>query len=257
MAHALRHLISALRSLRSRNREILAFPRGQNLTISATIAFGAVSFFVNPTFAQTPRAPEQPLHFTVFSSKPITDLSYVPKPNAPPAKLVFYPTARSPHYEYRGVNPLKIVDGAGAVAAEASVPAEIRNALLLLSLIEPAPATGPKYRVAVLDDGASQHIAGGLMVINLSGLDLSGKIDGKDVTLKDGLNPPQAVGRTAKIVLHTTLKGRTAQAYADNLVLKKNERALLILFPPFYKGSLEVQSRMLLDEPPAAATIPR
>jgi hypothetical protein len=31
--------------------------------------------------------------------------------------------------------------------------------------------------------------------------------------------------------------------------LGPRQRALLILFPPFYAGSLEVQSRLLIDEP--------
>ena len=190
--------------------------------------------------------------FTVFSSKPIAGLGYTPRPGIVTAKLVFYPTARSQRYEYRGAMPLRFTDGgSGAVVAEAAVPADMREALLLFAAIEPVPATGLKYRVAVLDDSAAHNTTGGLAIINFSGLELSGKIDGKDVTLKDGLNPAQAVGRTAKIALHTTLKGRTFQSYAENLTLKKNERALLILFPPFYKGSLEVQSRMLVDEPPA------
>ena len=64
------------------------------------------------------------------------------------------------------------------------------------------------------------------------------------------LNPTMKVSRTAKIMLRTTLKGRSFQSYAEDLKLKKDERALLILFPPFYKGSLEVQSRLLIDEPP-------
>jgi len=212
---------------------------------------------VSATFAQSPRTAEQPLRFTVFSAKPITDLSYVPKPNGPPAKLVFYPTARSPRYEVRGPGPLRVLDGAGAVVAEATVPVEVHDALLLFSPID-SPATGAekagsslKYRVAVLDDGVARHTSGGLAIINLSGLALSGTIDGKAVTLQDGLNATQAVGTTAKIALHTTIKSRTVQSYTESLKMKKNERALLILFPPFNKGSLEVQSRMLIDEPPA------
>lgn len=226
MAHALRHLIALLA-------------------------------LATALLAQAPRTAEQPLHFTVFSSKALTGLAYTPKPGVPPVTMKFFPTARSPRYEYRGSMPLRFIDAAASgIVAEATVPPEIREALLLVSPIEPAPATGVKYRVAVLDDSALKNSAGGLVVINLSGLALAGKIDGKDVELKDGLNAPQAVGRTAKIALHATLKGRTYQAYAENLTLKKSERALLILFPPFYKGSLEVQSRMLVDEPPAA-TVPR
>jgi len=38
------------------------------------------------------------------------------------------------------------------------------------------------------------------------------------------------------------------------VLLKKNERALLLIFPPFYKGSFEVQTRLLVERtarPPA------
>jgi hypothetical protein len=228
---------------------------GNRFHLRVVLAAFMVAFAVAAS-AQTPKPPELSLRFSVFSAKPIEGLTYVPRANAAPAKLVFYPTARSPRGEYRGANPIRFLDASGAVVAEATVPPEIHDALLLVSAIEPAPASGLKYRVAVLDDGAAQHTAGGLAVVNLSGLALSGTIDGKPATLKDGLNPTLSVGRTAKIALHTTLKGRTYQAYAENLTLKKNERALLILFPPFYKGSLEVQSRMLVDEPPAV-TVPR
>ena len=61
------------------------------------------------------------------------------------------------------------------------------------------------------------------------------------------------VGRTANIVLRTTFKQRSYQSYATTLQLSAKQRALLILFPPFYKGSLEVQSRMLVDELQPAA----
>lgn len=220
------------------------------------LAFRHLSLFITvtaPLLAQTPRTAELPLHFTVFAAKPIVGLAYTPKLGAAPANLKFFPSMRSPRYDYRGAMPLRFSDAAASgIVAEAAVPAEIHDALLLFSPIETTPATGLKYRVAVLDDSAARNAAGGLAIINFSGLELSGKIDGKDATLKDGLNPVQAVGRAAKIALHTTVKGRTVQAYADSLQLKKNERALLILFPPFYKGSLEVQSRLLIDEPPAA-----
>jgi hypothetical protein len=48
-------------------------------------------------------------------------------------------------------------------------------------------------------------------------------------------------------MLRTTVKNRTYQAYVGNIELGKNERALLLLLPPFYRGSPEVQSRLLID----------
>jgi hypothetical protein len=213
--------------------------------------------------AQPPPPADQPLRFTVFSAQPIAGLGFAPRPGVAATKLVFYPTARSPRYEYRGPMPLRFTDAAsGAVVAEAVVPPEIHDALLLFAAVEPAPAAagkpanGLRYQVSVLDDSAMRHASGGLAIINFSGLELSGTIGKTDVTLKPGLNSTMPVSRTAKILLRTTLKGRSFQSYAGDLMLKKNERALLILFPPFYKGSLEVQSRLLVDEPPTPARPP-
>ena len=107
----------------------------------------------------------------------------------------------------------------------------------------------------MLDDSVASHAAGGLAILNLSGLALTGTVGEKNIALQSGLNAPLAVGRSTKIVLRATAKnGRAAQACADTVQLAGRQRALLILFPPFYKGSLEVQSRMLIDE---AAVAPR
>ena len=209
-----------------------------------------------PAFAQAP-VPPQPVRFTVFSARPIADISFVPRPNAALQKLVFYPTARSPRYEYRGAAPIRFTEAAsGRVVAEASIPPEVRDALLLFVPIEPAPASGLRYQISVLDDGAARHGPGGLAIINLSGLALSGTVGPHAVILKAGLNPTLAIGNSAKIVLRTAFKNRTYQSYADAVEMDRSQRAVLILFPPYYRGSLEVQSRMLLDEPPVAPRPP-
>jgi hypothetical protein len=201
--------------------------------------------------AQVPAAVPS-VRFTVFSARPIKDLAIQPRPNAEPRKLVFYPTARSPRYEFRGAMPVRFIDTVtGRVVAEAVIPPEITDALLLFSAIDPAPATGLRYQVAVLDDGAVRHGSGGLAIINLSGLQLSGNIGRHAVILTAGLNPTLAVGRSAKIALRAAVKGKTFQSYADTVELVRGERVLLILFPPYTKGSLEAQSRLLIDEPPA------
>mgnify|MGYP000529200511 CR=1 FL=1 len=106
--------------------------------------------------------------------------------------------------------------------------------------------------IAVLDDSAARHGASGLVIINFSGLALGGTVGTQAVTLRPGLNPSLTIGRSAKITLHTRLKERSYQSYAHTLALSGAERALLILFPPFYKGSVEVQARVLIDAPPVA-----
>lgn len=197
--------------------------------------------------------------FTVFSSTPLKGLAYAPRAGAATQTVVFYPTARSPKYEYRGAMPLRFIEAAtGTVVAEATIPPDIRDALLLFSPVQ-SPGGGAKttlrYHVAVLDDGAQRAPAGGLSIINLSGLALSGTVGRENVTLRAGLNPPLAIGKSADVTLRTVFKERSFRSYAGMVALGRNQRALLILFPPFYKGSLEVQSRLLIDQPGGAAPV--
>jgi hypothetical protein len=195
--------------------------------------------------------PEQRLRFTVFSPRPALGLAFTPRTGAAPQSFAFYPTARSPRYEFRGTMPLRIVEvESGKIVAEANVPPAISDALLILLPVEPTPSTGLRYRVLVLDDGATQQPAGSLAVINLSGLALSGSLGDQPIALTEGLNAPVAVSRAAKLVLRSPGKGRSVQAFASEISLSRNTRGLLLLLPPFYKNSLEVQSRLLIDAAP-------
>lgn len=203
--------------------------------------------------AQAP-APIQVVQFSAFASKPLTDVAFAPSANAAPQKVQFYPAARSPRYEYRGAMPLRFVDPeTRAVVAEATIPAGMQQPLLLFSPIDPrAPGAGKvRYQVAVLDDSAARHGPGGIVVINLSGLTLAGTVNDRAVTLQSGLNPVMPIGRAAKLRFTTVYKQRTYQSYAGTANLRSDERALLILFPPFHPGALEVQSRLLVDRPSA------
>jgi hypothetical protein len=202
------------------------------------------------------QAPVSAVRFTVFAARPIADLSFVAREGAAPQKTTFYPTARSPRYEFRGRTPIRFADATGRVVAEATVPPGITDALFLFAPVEPAPAGGLRFQVSVLDDSALRHGPGGLAIINLSGLALSGSVGSQAVSLKPGLNPTLAIGSSAKVTFRASFKNRTYQSYADTVELGRNQRALLILFPPYYKGSLEAQSRLLLDEPPPRPASP-
>ena len=203
--------------------------------------------------AQTAAAPTQTVRFSVFSAKPIEDLAWVARPGGVLQKLVFQPTARSARAEYRGPMPLRFVDAAtAAVVAEATIPAGLREVLLLFTPAAPGQ-NGLRYQVAVLEDSTSRQAPGTLAILNLSGLALDGVINTQKMALKAGLNPPVPVVWTAKITLSTTVKGRSYQSFAGSVTLGRSERALLVLFPPFYEGAKEVQSRMLVDLPPGSA----
>lgn len=225
---------------------------GWRWMIGVILVLASVAGLHAQTAANTPA-----VRFTVFAAKPVSDLAYVVRAGTPPQKLAFYPTARSPRYEYRGPMPLRFLDaGSGAVVAEATIPAGMRDALLLFTPLEAASAGGKastlRYQVAVLDDSSARQASGTVAIINLSGLTLSGTVNKENVTLRAGLNPAIAAGRSATIKLRTIFNKREYQAYGATVPLAPKQRALVILFPPFNKGSLEVQSRVLLDEPGSA-----
>ena len=217
------------------------------------LALALVGFVAAATAAAPAGVPQQ-VRFTVFSARPITDVAFVARPGLAPQKVAFYPTARSPRYEYRGTTPLRFVDPtSGVVVAEALIPLEVRDALLLFSPLTPETAKSAgtlRYHVAVLDDSAVRHQSGRLAVVNLSGLELSGIVGKEAVKLQTGLNPTVSIGRSTAITLRTSVKGRAFPAYSGTVQLAPRERALLLLFPPYTKGSVEVQARLLVDTPP-------
>lgn len=198
------------------------------------------------------------VRFSVFAATPIADLAYAPRSGAAVTKLQFYPTARSPRYEYRGQMPLRFVDvTAATVLAEATLPADLREALLLFSPkgsaatpAAPGKASALRYQVSVLDDSAARHPSGALSLLNLSGFLLDGTVAKRVVNVEAGLGPTIPIGTAVTPISFSTLiKGRTYTAYRATVQLKGRQRALLVLLPPFNPGGVEVQSRLLLDEP--------
>jgi hypothetical protein len=219
----------------------------QNLSILWLIMLGVFWHCPSRVFAQVV-PPARIVSFTVFAAEPMADLGYVTPAGLVP--LRFYPTARSPRYEHRGRQPLRLVRlPGGEPVAEVPIPAAWRDALLLLTR-RAAGSGGFRYEVTPLDDGPGQRAAGQVQMLNLSGLDLMGELNGRRISLDAGLNPALAAGRSARLVLRTTFRGRSYLSWHDTITLAPSGRALLILFPPFLSGSVEVQTRVLLDEPP-------
>jgi hypothetical protein len=202
--------------------------------------------------AQTNPAAQQIVRFTVFAAEPIDDLGYLPAPGAAVVPLQFYPTARSPRYEHRGRLPLRLVTvGTGETVAEIPIPDGLREVLLLVS----APGGPPEPRrrdVTVLDDGPRQRGPGQIQILNLSGLELEAELNGRRIPAEAGLNGAVNAGQSARIILHTAFRGRSYLSWHDAVPLGSTGRALVVLFPPFLRGSLEVQTRVLLDTTSAA-----
>ena len=207
-------------------------------------------------FALAQRPGQISIRFTVFSARPIEGLAYVSTTGAK-LPLKFIPTARSTRHTYNGASPLKFVDtSTGTVVAEATVPPDLREPLLLFT---PLPADSPRglrYQISVVDDSAAKLGASHFAILNLSGLKFTGTLDQTEVNVDEGLNAPVPVTRQAKLTLFTAARGARVQSYSDVIKLPKSSRLLLIFFPPARPGALEVQSRALVDEPHKAPPLP-
>lgn len=236
-----------------RRRHLIALLLGLALTLS---------FAIVPGVAQTSAPAGGPtLRYTVFALHPIADLACA-APNATnaatstakPTPLQFQPFSRSPRYTYAGPAPLRFVDTkTGQTVAEAAVPATLHDALLLFSELPPGNPRGLRYQVAILDDSLTQLPRGRLVILNLSGLKLTGTLDTAALAIADGLNPPVPLAKPAKLTLRTLVHGTAVQAFAAPLQPSKAARILLILFPPARPGAVELQTRALVDDPPKSS----
>ncbi len=187
------------------------------------------------------------IRFGVFALRPIKSLGFVPAPNAAPQPLEFYPTARSPEYVAVVTGPLTFVDSeTGRVVAEVGFPPNLTKALLVF--VPNRPGRGAGFEVLVIDDAQGASGVGQLSILNLSGLELHGALGRRAIRLGAGLQQLGAIRGAEKIELRATHAGREFRAYTDQVAVRGEERALLILFPPFYAGSLEIQGRLLVDE---------
>lgn len=190
------------------------------------------------------------VRFTVFGLRSSGDVAFVPKPGAAPQKIQFYPTARSPRYEYRGASPLRFIDPeTKAVVAEVTLSPGSGEVLLVFSPAAAGKGPGtPRYEVTVLDDSLTRHPVGSLVILNLSGQALAGTVNDRSISPEPGASAPIPVGRSAAVRFTSTVRNRVVQAYAGTVSLARDERALLVLFPPFHPGSAEVQARVLVDK---------
>lgn len=202
----------------------------------------------------TEPAPLPTVHFSVFSLRPIPGLAFLPGGEHAPEPIELYPTARSSLASYRGPMPVRLVSTiTGAALAEVWIPSTITRALIVLAPDRGAASGGP-WVPFVVDDDLPLSRAVRFTLLNLSGLSLRGRINAQAFAIRAGLNPIPGVSGHIRLELRAALKDRDYHSYGDALTIAAAERALLILFPPYYRGSLEVQARMLREETPPGST---
>jgi len=193
-------------------------------------------------------ATDHPIVFTVFSPEPLTGLSYRPRPDQAPVPLVFYPTARSPDFAYVGPSRLQFFVGQdGKSAGEVVLPKSVRRVLLIVTP-RPGPRGARRFHVSWISDGPTSHPAGTLRLINDSGLRLTGLLGHRPTSIEHGADRLIPAASGTEINLRVQVKARSYQACSIAVHVLPAERALLLLLPPYQRGAVEVQWRLLTDK---------
>ena len=203
-------------------------------------------------------APISQVEFSVFCLQRLNGLKFI-NTEGQIETLRFFSSSRSPKYIYRGTSPIKIFRERPAVGAiqptdlqripvaEARIPSSARK-LLLVFLAAPG-ATGLQYTVYPFDDSLANLPANHIAIFNLSGFTLHGSIGDRHVLLKAGPSISYPLrGDIIELRFGTYFGDRFRQTYFSPIILTNNQRAILFFYPPYLKGSPEVQPRLLIQD---------
>jgi hypothetical protein len=202
--------------------------------------------------------PPRQLQFTIFATGRLPDLVYqiAARPVPRFAPVMLFPSSRSPVYHYEGWDDLCLFEaGSRRLLARAEVPRSISRALLIVAPWPQAPPAGPSHRVYVFDDSTTHLPPGTLGILNMSGFRLAGAWGAQPLDLEQGYRGPFPCHETVAVQLAVTVRSRRYQAFADRLSAGAGQRGILILLPPYRRGSVEIQYRLLLEEPQSAEPV--
>jgi hypothetical protein len=186
--------------------------------------------------------------FRVFAAERIPPMEYEPTSLGDRKPVLFYPTAFSPRYVYKGEGPIRFFRrGVSAPVLELNPPPELNEIVIMWLNTTPGSDAGPLGNVRVLDDAVLHRPLGTASILNVSGLSLRGVWDGKPIAIDEGLSALTSRSSAGTLELRTYFKNRWYPSYRETIEVRQGERALLLLLPPIRRGSLEVQSRWLVD----------
>jgi hypothetical protein len=160
--------------------------------------------------------------------------------------LTMFPGAKSATYEYVGNGVMQIVETATRrPVSVVEFPEDMTDAFLILQSV----AGAQRLKAIVLDDSVTKHRLGQLVVLNLTGHELSGTLGRRQVRLPTGYSGPFDVGPSVKISMTRMLNSRSYHVYGDTIKVPRDSRAILLLLPAVYRGSVEARVALLVDSP--------
>ena len=96
-----------------------------------------------------------------------------------------------------------------------------------------------------------------LAFLNATGLPLFGTVGGSEAQVPLGLSRPRRIGAgETPVLLQILHEGQVLPVYGDLIALERNQRVLVVLFPPGDPESTQIRRRLLYD-PDRLPNLPR
>jgi hypothetical protein len=218
--------------------------------------------FLAVTTASAAQPASYSVTFSTYALRPLetANLYYADAPESL-TKLEFRKKSRSDHYKatiqsedgtlriYRK-NPTS--ENGTPPTLIGQIRIEPTNAPLLLLLTQGSDHTNDTVNAYAIDYSQNNFPKGSIRLVNITGVDVFGKIGTGQITLKDGsISQAFKEGSREAFEVSIAAKGnnRYHLLYKNNIRITSGSRGLLILTPPSRKGSIRIGGHLLLESP--------
>lgn len=224
------------------------------------------------SIAQESIQPRIKLSFNVYAIRPIKGLNYgvFNEENSiiSSTPIKFRAGGRSKDYTYNGPKqitffteePAPTIENPLAVTrkekASVTIPEGIKEAVLvfLSKKSSEQEAEGNDYRIIVINDDQQSLPWGNILVFNGTNATLKGNIgkDSSDVMeIFPGQNPPVRITPSGQVKLAFKFRDQFWQlVYSEQFSCSKNERMILMMFPPRTEGARQLRGGLIKDYRP-------
>lgn len=233
------------------------------------IALAALTLLPCFTFGREKDAPLRELEFYVASGTRIRNVRF--GVFAETGEIVgsrptgFKTSGRSLRYQYKGPDPLVFFEEKDAPTPDnpeavrrtpvgrVHLPPDVDEVLFFFTPNRDDPEKGLKYSVTGIDIRDHKVPAGNFTIFNTLSIPFMGAVgksesrkSGRALTVKPGINTPVDIYPRAEVLLALESESEgLMRVYEDTIHCDRNERVLLILFPPRFPGSLDVGGKLI------------
>ncbi|MEM8867237.1 MAG: hypothetical protein AAGC73_03120 [Verrucomicrobiota bacterium] len=215
-------------------------------------------FLASQLEAQTIRE----IEFTVYGQYPVRGVEYNPVSEeavsegikaAEPITIKTHSQSRMGPHKFTGVNEMIFRESDSEQIVGKVRFSEASNQWLFIFVKNPKHKEDPdgyyKYLIYAFDDSEANLPNDGLVFINISGKELDGLLENKRVTLSAGESGSFRVQESLPVNLWTReFDGeKLLPALVKTYQFQKNHRYLIIFFPPVLRGSVDLDTRFLVE----------